>query len=203
MALSHPIVRNEIYADLTQLFKKPLILGASVSADYFTESPGKRLALRYTSKEQIKVTALRGKAAKEILKPVTESGLKGRSVVIGLDLFFWDSFLPGVHDSLAALERLVTQTERQGIALILGEVPELMSQRQTQLNLINKKMQDLARRHSHLRILPLNSILRKTQRDGFILHDGRKYELEELLPDGLHISEIASEYLANQIEATL
>lgn len=203
MALSYPSVRSETYADLTQLFKKPLILGASVSADYFTESPGKRLALRYTSKEQIKVTALRGKAAKEILKPVTESSLKGKSVVIGLDLFFWDSFLPGVHDSLAALERLVAQTERQGTALILGEVPELMPQRQTQLNLINKKMYELARRYSHLRILPLNSILRKIQRDGFIFHEGQKYGLEELLPDGLHISEIASDYLANQISETL
>ncbi|RYZ79224.1 MAG: hypothetical protein EOP06_27585, partial [Proteobacteria bacterium] len=31
--------------------QKPLIIGASVSGDYLTESPGKRLALRYTKKD--------------------------------------------------------------------------------------------------------------------------------------------------------
>lgn len=203
MALSNSLVRSDSYADLNLLFKKPLILGASVSADYFTDSPGKRLALRYASQDQVKVAAQRGKPAKEVLKTVTESFLKGRSVVVGLDLFFWDSFLPGVHDSITALERLVAQTDRQGIALVLGEVPELMPQRQIQMNLINKRMLELARRHSHVRILPLNAILKQTLREGFIVHDGKKYGLEELLPDGLHISEVASEYLANRIAETL
>lgn len=34
-----------------QIFERPLILGASVSADYLSFSPGKILALRYTDKK--------------------------------------------------------------------------------------------------------------------------------------------------------
>jgi hypothetical protein len=40
---------------LSQILHKPLIVGASISGDYLTQSPGKLLALRFTDKEKINV----------------------------------------------------------------------------------------------------------------------------------------------------
>ncbi len=184
---------------VNEIFKKPLIVGASVSGDYQTSSPGKRLALRYTRDRDIKVIAQNGKSGKEVLKSVPDHQLKDRSAIIGIDLFFWDSFQSSPKESLEAMEKLVTQSKAQGIPLVLGEIPELVPHYQKSGPALNKRMRELCLGNSLCKILPLGEILTKTLIDGFLMHGGKKYEIEELLPDGLHLATPASEYLADQI----
>jgi hypothetical protein len=185
---------------ISDILKKPLIIGASVSTDYQTVSPGKKLALRYTSEHNIHVVAQRGKPGKEVLKTFTDGELKDRSVIIGIDLFFWDSFSSSPQESLKALEKIYSRAQDLKIPLVLGEIPELVPYYQKSVVVLNEKMRELCEKNkSRCKILPLNQILRKTLNDGYIVQDGKKYSIEELLPDGLHLAQPASEYLADQI----
>jgi hypothetical protein len=185
--------------EMKQILQRPLIVGASVSGDYLTSSPGKRLALRYTSSEHIKVMARNGKPAREVLKSVNESMMKDRTAIIGIDLFFWDSFGGNINESLSALEKLQKLSSKNKLPLVLGEVPELSPQFQPHAKTLNKKIHELCKLESLCRVLPLNSLLRKVLIEGHIEQNGTKYPLQSLLPDGLHIAEPASDYLADRI----
>lgn len=185
--------------NLEEILKKPLIVGASVSADYQTQSPGKRLALRFTEDKNIHVLAQRGKAGKDVLTHLTAEALNDRTAIIGIDLFFWDSFNSSSKDTIAAMENLFKLASAKNIPLILGEVPEMVPFYQKSVFAINDKMRELCKSYSLCRILPLHEILRKTLSDGFIVQGGKKYSIEALLPDGLHLATPASEYLADRI----
>lgn len=197
------IASAETKAELKTILARPLIVGASVSGDYLTPSPGKVLALRYTSSDQIKVVARKGKPGKDVLKEVSESTFKDRTAIIGIDLFFWDSFAPSPAESLKSLDRIIGFAKAQNIPIILGEVPALMPQMQKSLIPLNKKITEVCHSYSLCKILPLNSILLKTVSDGYVMQGGTKYTLDKLIPDGLHIAKPASEYLADQIQLLL
>ncbi len=189
--------------NLKNVLERPLIVGASVSADHFTASPGKRLALRHTTADRIKVVAVNGRPGREVLSRVNDSVLKDRSVIIGMDLFFWDTFATSPGESLKAIDKLIASASEKNIPLVLGEVPALMPHMQPSLTAINKRLTDACASYKACKLLPLNQILVKTLTDGFILHEGKKYTLDTLVPDGLHIASPASEFLANEIEKLL
>lgn len=186
--------------NLKDVLKRPLIVGASVSGDFLTQSPGKRLALRYTTADQIKVIAANGKPGREMLKFVDKDTLRDRTAIIGLDLFFWDSFAARPHETLKEIERLVKLAEEKKIDLVLGEVPEFVPHLQKSAAAINQKIAEVCAAHPRCHRLALHSILMKTLRDGYVLQDGKKVPVENLLPDGLHISAPASEFLAEEIK---
>ena len=106
--------------------KKPLITGASVSADWLSDSPGKRLALRHTPKSNIKVIARGGNTSATTVATLKDSDLKDRTSVIAIDAFFWDSTLATSKASVETLRKLVERTEKLGIPLVLGEIPLLL-----------------------------------------------------------------------------
>lgn len=199
MSISSIAMAQPPSAQIKDVLQRPLIVGASVSGDFLTPSPGKRLALRYTTSEHIKVIAKSGKPARETLKAVTETSLKDRTSVIGVDLFFWDSFGGSVQDSFQELEKLKSLAQKMKLPLILGEIPELNPQFQPHARQLNAKIHEFCKAENHCKVLPLNSLLRKVLREGSITQNGQKYPLPSLLPDGLHISAPASEYLADRI----
>jgi len=196
-------VETKVSSKLAQVLHRPLIIGASVSGDYLTASPGKRLALRYTSAEQIKVIALKGYPGREILKSVNESTLKDRTAVIAMDLFFWDSVKGSVPESLKALQKLIDLAAKNKIPLVIGEIPEFSPQFQPHAEILNKRIHELCKNSSECRILPLNHLLRQALMDGYIIQGGIKYSIQSLLPDGLHIAAPASDYLADKISELL
>lgn len=184
---------------LDEIFERPLILGASVSADYRTDSPGKRLALRYTSADKIRTIAMNGQEGRDTLKQVNLRALKDRTIVVGIDLFFWDSTKANPQESTKALQHLLSQVKEKNIPIVLGDIPTLMPQYQPSLAKLNQELQEACRSYEKCHLLPLNQILQKTITDGYLVHQGHKYHLEELIPDGLHLVKPASEYLADQI----
>lgn len=199
MSISSIAMAEASPSQVKDILQRPLIVGASVSADFLTPSPGKRLALKYTSNDQIKVIARNGKPAREVLRSVTESSLKDRTAIIGIDLFFWDSFGGSIQESFKALENLKTLSEKLKLPLVLGEIPELSPQFQPHARNLNAKIHELCKTENLCKVLPLNSMLRKVLIDGHITQNGQKYSLQSLLPDGLHISAPASEYLSKRI----
>lgn len=75
------------------VLEKPLITGASVSADWSTSSPGKTLALRYTEKSKIKTIAFGGRPGRDVIREIKPRDVEGRSIIMAVDFLFWDSTL--------------------------------------------------------------------------------------------------------------
>jgi hypothetical protein len=189
--------------DVAQVFRTPLILGASVSADYGTLSPGRRASLRYTEPTRIRAIAQGGTPGVEIVGRVRENDVRDRSVVIALDLFFWDSTLADPSRSLAAVQHLTQWMAAQGIPLLLGDIPLLLPGRQPQRARLNQAIRAQCRRTTQCFLVPLDALHQQVIRDGFLTIHGRRYTLSELVPDGLHLSPPASEFLADTLMALL
>lgn len=188
---------------LADMMSKPLIIGASVSADRATNSPGKRLALRYTPATEIKTIAMGGMPSTKILAMMKEADLKDRSIVVGLDLFFWDSALPSSRPTIQGLQNLVERTGALSIPLVLGEVPELLPGMQPSRMAINKAIVEMSNNAANCSVMNFDLLLQQVLSDGYLLVKGRKYTLQELVPDGLHMGAVLSEELANRLASKL
>ena len=194
-------LRIHVLAMLKQAMQRPLILGASVSGDYLTASPGRRLALRFTKPESIRVIARKGTPGREIMKHVSDSVVSDRTSIICVDTFFWDSLAANSDAGVRSIERLVDFAKAKDIPLVLAEVPEVLPWLQKSAAALNRKIVETAASYAKCLVLPLNTILRETLERGHIVQNGKRYGLEMLVPDGLHIAEPASEYLADRIAA--
>lgn len=176
---------------------KPLIIGASISANYGTDSPSRRLALRYTEPNQITTHAFGGNPGIKVLESLNEDILKDRTVILGMDLFFWDSALPNPTASVSAIKNLVAKAKKKDIPIVLGEVPELIPGRQPQRSKINDTLKDVCDDYKKCYLIPFIDLHRKVIRERGISIDGKLYTFKELVPDGLHLSDLAGDYLAD------
>jgi hypothetical protein len=183
--------------DLQQALGRPLITGASISADRLTTSPGKRLALRYTKSDQIQTVAFGGRTGKEIIKALSPGALKDRTAVLAVDLFFWDSILPQAGPSIEALHHLIDQVKEKNIPIVLGEIPELLPGHQPSRGQLNAAIKEASKSYDKCYVMPFSRLFSKIKKDGFLKIGNRHYSFFDLAPDGLHIGEKASEYLAN------
>ncbi|MBC7659119.1 MAG: SGNH/GDSL hydrolase family protein [Chitinophagaceae bacterium] len=184
---------------IPSIMQRPLIVGASVSADWKAKSPGKLLALRYTEESQIRTVAFGGKSGREVLKKVSDDSLSDRTAVIGLDLFFWDAMMKTPDESLHALNTLMTVVKAKQIPIILGEVPNLLPGFQPQAARLNEAMHKAAQGYHACTVVPFTSMLFQILREGALHYNGLRYGLKELIPDGLHIGSIASQYIADTL----
>lgn len=189
--------QNASLFDISSVFQKPLIIGASVSADYSAPSPGKNLALRYTNSASIRTEASNGRPGRDTLKLLKDSDYKDRSIVIGVDLFFWDSTLSSVDESITAFHRLMKQVITHDIPIVLGEIPELLWGKQPHYARLNHEMAKACAHYAKCFIMPFEKILHQIVEDNHLIIKGRQFEIHELVPDGLHLSSIASDYLAD------
>lgn len=193
------------YADeaINKAMQRPLIVGASVSADWKAKSPGKLLALKYTKDSEIKTIAIGGRSGRDVLKNVSSADLKDRTIVIGLDLFFWDATLKSSAESLSAMNKLLTSVKDLDIPIILGEVPLLLPGMQPQAATINAALHQACRDYDKCTVVPFTSMLFKVLSEGSLQYQGKRYALRELIPDGLHIGPVASQYIADSIYESL
>jgi hypothetical protein len=190
-------------ADLKKIFNKPLIIGASVSADYLAESPGKRLAKRYTKSSEIVTKAIGGRAGRDLLPTLAAKTFDDRSVVVGIDLFFWDSTFRDPKPSLAALDRLMTDVKKRNLPIVLGEIPGLLPSRQPQRAALNAAIHKACASYENCYVMPFDDLLSRIMKDWSLEIKGRKYSLLELVPDGLHMGDVAGDYLADMMKDVL
>ncbi len=186
---------------MENLFAKPLIVGASISADWAAASPGKRLSSRFTS--DIRVIARGGQPGAKMLPQVRARDLEDRSIVIGFDLFFWDSARGSVEEASLQFRKMVIETKRLGIPFIVGDIPELLPGFQPGRRELNQMIRRAAAAHDHVYVVPLDELYTRILRDHSLEIGGRQYSFFDLVPDGLHIGETASEFLADLILETL
>lgn len=184
-------------------FKKPLVSGASVSADWNTLSPGKTLALRYTDPKSIKTIAFGGRPGREVIKDIRREVVQDRSIILAVDFLFWDSTLSETGPSVKALDQLVGYAEERELPLVLGEIPELLPGRQGQRMALNEAIKTRCSRYKLCFLMPFDTLHRQILSEGFLEIKGKKYTIRELVPDGLHLSSPATEYLADLMLAVL
>ncbi len=197
------LAANAEARDIGPTFKKPLIVGASVSGGYAAPGPGTVLSTRYTDPKNIRTIAYNGTPGHVVLKNILHHNLKDHSVIIGVDLFFWDSIYPTAPASVAALRTLVKEAESAKIPLILGDIPDLLPGLQSQRAILNQELQQACARYSQCYLVPLSEVFQQIQRDRHLVYQTKRYTLRELLPDGLHLGPIASAYVADLMEDLL
>ncbi len=186
------------------MLKKPLIIGASVSADALAPSPGKTLALRYTSIENIRTLALGGRPGRDTVKTLKAEDFQDRSIVLGLDLFFWDSARGPVEESVQALHQVISEAKKHNLPLVLGEIPELLYGKQPFRGRLNEEIIQACAAYRACTIMPLNELHEEIKRVGYLKTlRGKTLSLKEIIPDGLHVSGAASEDFADRLEKLL
>jgi hypothetical protein len=186
--------------NLSEILYRPLIIGASVSADYLSSSPGKQLAQQFTEAHHIRTVAHNGASGRETINRLTANDWKERSIVIGVDLFFWDSIQGSLQASLNAMEKLVRKVQDMKIPLVLGEIPELIPSLQPSRKALNDEIHRICQEHRDFFLVPLDRLVKQILNDGYIEYRNRKYNFWELVPDGLHIGEVAGSFLAETMK---
>jgi hypothetical protein len=139
----------------------------------------------------------------EVLKRVNEAALEGRTIVIAVDLFFWDSALPRPSASITALDHLLREVRERGIPLVLGEIPELLPGHQPGRNILNTAIRRAAAEYPACAVMPFERLFQQVMRDGYLEIRGKRYGLFDLVPDGLHLASFAGDFLADVLEAEL
>jgi hypothetical protein len=196
LSISSAALANE---SIEQVFKKPLIIGASVSAGWGTLSPGDRLSRRFTDAKNILNVARGGRPGRDHMPLLKPSLVKDRSIILAMDFMFWDTTLDKPAASLAALDQLLELGQSRGIPVVLGDVPELLTGRQGLRPQINKYIHSKCVKDNGCYLLELDQLHKQVKRDQHLEIKGRKYRFPELVPDGLHLADVAGEYLADFI----
>ncbi|RZA05468.1 MAG: hypothetical protein EOP11_12770, partial [Proteobacteria bacterium] len=181
---------------LRAFLEKPLITGASVSADQSSLSPGKKLCRRYHPQGDVRTIAFGGKRSTEILSRVKPADFDGRTIVIALDLFFWDSALPDPIEAIRALDGLLSYVRAQDIPVVLGEIPELLPGFQPGRARLNQAVAQAKETYPRCAVMPFEKMLRSVLTQGYLEIKGRRHGLFELVPDGLHLASFAGDYLS-------
>lgn len=203
MTSSTVVLEKVEAAALDRVLKSPLILGASVSQGFLADSPGKVLAKRYTEAKNIRTIAYNGSSSIDVLRRAPTESFADRSVVIAIDLFFWDSILSSPDASLKGMHRLFKEVSERKIPLVVGDIPDLLPSRQPQAARLNQELRTLCAQTENCAILSLDRLAKSLVRTGQLEYKGQRYSILDLVPDGLHISPTASAFLADEIAELL
>lgn len=182
------------------LLARPLIFGASVSAGYGTPSPGMFLARREVAGADVRTLARGGAPGRAMIQSLTDRVLRDRTLLVTVDFLFWDSTNADSSPGLAALTELLERTREHSVPVVIGDIPELLPPgRQPSRIELNARIHALCAAQSHCRVIELDALNEQVRRDGYLEVRGHRYRHEELIPDGLHLSAPASEYIANRL----
>jgi hypothetical protein len=174
-----------------------------VSNGFLADSPGQILAQRYSQEGNVRKIAFNGSPAVKTLAVTNGESFADRTAVIAVDLFFWDSVQQNAEHSLKVMRRLFAEVRARNIPLVVGDIPQILPAFQPQAALLNHELRSLCERSRNCSILPLDQMAKDLLHNRFLEIHGTRYSLQQLLPDGLHISAIASNHLADQIAKRL
>jgi hypothetical protein len=185
---------------LRTVFHRPVIIGASVSAGFITESPGDRAARRYTPPENITNQARSGASGSEFTD-INSAWAEQFSVIIAVDFLFWDSTQADVADSVRALRNLISSASRAGVPLVLGDIPELLPN-QVSRDFLNRQIRATCKVKNRCYIVGLDRLHQQAETEGVVI-GGQRYFYWNLTFDGLHLNALGSEYAASLIIRSL
>jgi len=186
-------------AALRALFARPLIVGASISSDFRTASPGRRLARRLGTEDALVSKARAGASGAAIVAALADEDFARASVVVGVDLFFWDS-VRGCDAGLAAVDDLFARDKPRRTPLVIGNIPALRESSCRER--LNARIAAGCKAAPACALLDLDAMYKEAAAAGGADLDGRRHALSEILPDGLHLSDVGSELVARKLAAT-
>jgi hypothetical protein len=178
------------------LFARPLIIGASVSADFRAPSPGRLLTER--SGGTLTLLARSGATGASQVALLTPAALAGATSIVGLDLFFWDT-RRDCAAGLAAVDELFTRAG--SVPVIVGNIPPLPGDHDCRAAL-NARLAAACSAAPSCLLLDFDALYREAAGPGIEL-DGRRLGLSDLLADGLHLNSDGSRVVAERLAARL
>lgn len=187
-------------ADPGVVLRKPMIVGASVSAGFGTTDPGTRAALRYTSAGNILNTAVAG-AEGVSMNWWSVDYVAKQSIVIGVDWMFWDAVLDDPSKSIAQLKQNLAIARAARVPVIIGDVPrlDLRVYRQKSRDRVNGAIHSLCKESRGCYILPFARIYDGMLAGNMISYRNEHFDWWHLSSDGLHLNATGAEYMADLI----
>ena len=185
---------------MRELFARPLILGASISANFVRKGPADRALERLGGQPRPVRLAGNGMTARRLSRRLDREAVAKASVVIAIDYLFWDASVPNLAKSLAALRKLVSLTEEEGVPLFLATIPKVTFKLwQWNREAINEALRAEAKAHPHVILIDLDQMNREITRKGSFRIGRERFAPDQIAPDGIHLSSAASEYVALEI----
>lgn len=185
------------------LFQHPLIIGASVSSGFRAESPARRLARRFGTDDAVVSLAVPGASGARMVQELTDERLAAATVVVGVDLFFWDA-QRDCAAGLAGVDELFKRITPRKTPLIIANVPALhapmgLGPKDDCREQLNPKIAKSCKEDPTCVLLDLNGLYAKAAADGGVDLDGKRVAFRDLLSDGLHLSDAGSQLVARAI----
>lgn len=107
--------------------------------------------------------------------------------------------MPDINASIQALENLIILASKNNLPLVLGEITELLPGRQINRTRLNEEIAYTCAAYDQCFLMAFDQLHRQVLTDGFLEIKGRKFIIRELVPDGLHLSQPTTEYLADMM----
>jgi hypothetical protein len=192
-------------AALARAFRRPLILGASVSADYRAPSPGRLLARRFSALS-VATVAWPGAHSSSILAALPDQTLDSATVVVAVDIFFWDAARAGAARAPELVKAFFDRLGPRRLPLIVGTVPPLRlpygvagsPATGESRDAFNAEIRRLCGLTAGCAVVDLDRLYADAAA-GRPLADGRPHRPESLTADGLHPNLEGSELIAAEI----
>lgn len=89
------------------------------------------------------------------------------------------------------------------IPLILGEIPELLPGRQPGRAFLNNQIKKACQEYTQCHVMPFDKLHKQVMKDGYLTMYGKKQTIAQIVPDGLHLSPTAGEFLADEMLALI
>lgn len=179
----------------SELFSRPLILGASISAGYGTQDggPGSVLARMLNPLSQITNLAKNGATSVQSTSRV-DFKKYNPTLIMGFDLFFWDVARSQIDSNFESHTRsLFKAFQDLNAPVILGQLPEVPS-------FLSGKFSSLIKNAKKVNLL-LEELASKDSK--VVLYNPLECLLSmdssEYFSDGLHLSRKGNQYCANYI----
>lgn len=196
--------------------KRPLILGASVSSEFNgTKSPGRYLSEDAGIEPRVQAHIGNRGSLSQLLPNLKDEDLDDTDIIYSLDSLFWDSWRKDPNKGLIALNDLLNRTQKRKIPVVLGNVPEIdvawllrviagaEENKQYSRDAINKGIKEACTLDKQCHLVDLDNLYKETRDTGGYNIGDTRYSFEQLMPDGLHPSDIVNRELANRIKRQL
>ncbi len=174
------------------VFSRPLIIGASISAGYGTRDGGPGAVFARLINPEAKITNLAYNGATSVASTAAlDVSAHSPTVLLGLDLFFWDAVLGQTGSRFeASTKKFFDQLRDRDLPAILGKVPvfdfpfgiraEVIGQHVRKVNALLEEHAERAKKV--LLYDPLSCLLKMDGSDHF--------------SDGLHLTRKGNEFCA-------
>ncbi|HEX4923824.1 MAG TPA: hypothetical protein VFV50_07050 [Bdellovibrionales bacterium] len=196
---------GEFSGAVRRALRAPLVVGASVSAEYATKSPARR-AMGILGIEDRALTkfAKFGARAKALLPLVNYELVQRHTAVIATDVVFWDTLSWNAASTVAALQDFGARIDELAIPVVLGTAPLLKNHWfQPGLKQVNAAVREACETFENFHLLDLERIYETIRSQNGFSIGGRYYSVADVAPDALHLSNAACEFVAYEIIGVL